>query len=208
MKLIQVPGATGYRVDLENQQAYSMKNGILRPITFRTKYQKAVIHIDGKAYGTTIWRMMYCALNGIDITKIPSDICISLNNGTLTVMDRAQVKRKSDKTRKLAQSHIDRLQAIIDLIKNFYMGNTQPLLDYLHKAEEYVVWHYINTYGFSKERAEIVVGVAVNKVLDRIREGYPTPQIKGMIFRYARNESNRLMRQKELFDERQIIEIA
>lgn len=205
MRLIQVPGATGYRVDLENQQAYSMKSGILRPISFRTKYKKAVIHIDGKAYGTTIWRMLYCAQNKIDITKIPSDICISLNNGTLTVMDRAQVKRKSDRARKLAQPQIDRLQANIDLIKQYYMGNTQPLLDYLHEAEEYVVRHYIYTYGFSQERAEIAVGVAVNKVLDRLKEGYPTPHIKGAIFRYARNESNRLMLQKEIFNEEEII---
>jgi hypothetical protein len=208
MRLIQVPGATGYRVDLENQQAYSMKSGILRPISFRTKYKKAVIHIGGKAYGTTLYRMLYCAQNNTDITKIPSDICISQNNGKLTVMDRAQVKKKSDKARKLAQPQIDRLQANIDLIKQYYMGHTKPMLDYLRKAEKQVAEHYIFMYGFSKERAEIVVGIAVNKVLDRLREGFPNPHIKGMIFRYARNESNRLMRQKELFDERQIIEIA
>ena len=102
MKLLPIPGAPGYRVDCENQQAYSMKRGILRPIKFRTKYKKAGLTIDGKSYGTTIWRMMYCAQNGIDITTIPSDICISVNNGTLIVMDRSQVNKKSGKTRKMA----------------------------------------------------------------------------------------------------------
>ena len=207
MKLLPVPGAPGYRVDCENQQAYSMKRGILRPINFRTKYKKAVLTIDRQSYGTTIWRMMYCAQNGIDITKIPSDICISVNNGTLTVMDRSQVKQKSDKARKIAQPKIDRLQANIDIIQQYYKGETKPMLAYLHKAEKQVIDHYIFTYGFSKERAEIVVGVAVNKYLDRLRDGYPTPHIKGAIFRYARNESNRLMLQRELFDNTQPIEI-
>ncbi len=51
MKLLPVPGAPGYRVDCENQQAYSMKRGILRPINFRTKYKKAVLTIDRQSYG-------------------------------------------------------------------------------------------------------------------------------------------------------------
>lgn len=207
MKLIPVPGAPGYRVDLEHQQAYSMKRGILRPINFRTKYKKAVLTIDQKAYGTTIWRMMYCAQNGIDITKIPSDICISLANGKLIVMDRSQVKRKSDEGRKLAQPQIDRLQSNLDIIQQFYKGETKPMLAYLQKVEKEVTEHYIFTYGFSQERAEIVVGVAVNKFLDRLRDGYPTPHIKGAVFRYARNENNRLRLQCELFDNTQTIEI-
>ena len=93
MKLLPVPGAPGYRVDTENRQAYSMKRGILRPIKFRTKYKTAVLTINGKAYGTTIWRMMYCVQNAIDITKIPSDLCINLTNGILTVASRSDIQK-------------------------------------------------------------------------------------------------------------------
>ena len=192
---------------MENRQAYSMKRGILRPIMFRTKYQSATLTINGKAYGTTIWRMMYCAQNGIDITKIPSDLCINLTNGILTVNSRSDIHLKAEKAKKMAAPTMERIEKNMKLIRQFYDGEVQPLIEYLNTVEQSVVQHYIFIYGFSKERADLIVGIAVNKYLDRLRDGYPTPYIKGTIYRYARKENIIITQQREFFDNMQPIEL-
>ena len=92
VRLNALPGAKGYWVDIEGRKAYSSKRGVLRRLKFRTKYQTASISIDGKSYGTSIWRMLYCTINDIDIRKIPGDLCISPRNGEIVVTDRRDAR--------------------------------------------------------------------------------------------------------------------
>ena len=205
MKLLPVPGAPGYRIDCENQVAYKF-NGYLKKISDRTKYKVVNLHIDGQQHVTTIFRMMYCAMHGIDITKIPKDVCIGIRNGVVTVVTRKEATEKRFHNIRRRQD-LDKYMRNTELIKLYYNGDTQPMLDELQKIEKYVKFHFINTYGLSEERAEIVAAYGVNRYLDRLAEGLPNPYIMGCVIRYGRGENNRLSKQRTFIDNMQVIEL-
>ena len=76
MKLLQVPDIPNYQVDVVNGVVYTMRYGRLREVKMRTKYKSFTIKVNGQTIGTTLYRMMYCAINHLDMLKIPSDICM------------------------------------------------------------------------------------------------------------------------------------
>ena len=100
MKLLSIPNIPNYQVDVENGVVYTMRYGRLKEVKTRTKYKSFTIKVNGKTIGTTLYRMMYCAINHLDLLKIPSDICISMENGKLVVLDRSMVLKKSNDARK------------------------------------------------------------------------------------------------------------
>lgn len=192
MTLTPVPGAPGYYVDCDTQTAYSIKSGRIRAMKQRTAYKIVGLSVNSCTVTTTIYRMMYCAVNGIDITRIPDGVCIGICNGRLTVMERADVVRKSNKTKAAGLDRLSRMRKNLELIEEFYKGNTKPLLDYLKRIEKDITLHYIFTYGLCQERAEIASGRAINAVLDRLREGVPMPNIKRTCYMYARQYNREL----------------
>lgn len=188
MTLLPIPGAPGYRVDVEGMAAYNIKGGGIKPIKFRTKYKCATLYIDGRAVGTTLYRMIYCAQKKIDIMKIPSDFCISFSSGTIEVLTRSDVAERRNRNAKRRGDSLEWMQRTLDMIHRYYQGDTKPLLDYIKKVERRVVSDYINIHGFSRERAENIVGNAVNIVLGRFNEGSPVFAIGKSIRMYARGE--------------------
>ena len=96
MKLLSIPNIPNYQVDVENGVVYTMKYGRLKEVKTRTKYKSFTIKVNGKTIGTTLYRMMYCAINHLDLTKIPSDICISMEHGKLVVLDRSTQHKKDN----------------------------------------------------------------------------------------------------------------
>ena len=108
--LLPIPGAPGYRIDLDKQQAYSLKRGCIRPMKPRTKYKCVSLSVDGTVIGSTIYRMMYCAQHGIDINRLPSDVCFSMENGVVVPMTREQVVEKTNRARQKAKPKMERLQ--------------------------------------------------------------------------------------------------
>lgn len=81
MELKPLPGTDGYFVDCKRQEAYSFRNGMLRKLKARTKYKKISLKLDGKTVGSTIYRMIYSAQHGIDLRRIPSDLCVTMTGG-------------------------------------------------------------------------------------------------------------------------------
>lgn len=205
MKLQPIPGAPGYRIDCENQIAYRL-NGFLKKINDRTKYKVVSLRIDGETHVTTIYRMMYCAQHGIDITKIPKDVCIAMRNGLVTAVSRNEIQKKRFITIRTRQKNMEQWKRNTDLISQFYDGNTKPLLDELQDIEKAVKFWFISTYGLSIERAEIVAAYGVNKFLDRLADGFPSPYIMGCVIRYGRGENARLSKQRKYIDNMEIIE--
>lgn len=200
MRLLSVPDVPGYQVDVENAVVYKMKYGVLREVNARTKYKSFTIQVNGQTIGTTVYRMMYCAINGIPLLRIPTDICISMEDGQLVVLDRSEVIRKTNEARKRHEEKLDQIKANMELIERYYKGDTEPILDYLAKVEKSIIWYFIDIRGLCRERAEIIVGNAVNKYLDKLKEGVSSFAIYNTVKRYALGENNRIAREAELTD--------
>lgn len=200
MKLLSIPNIPNYQVDVENGVVYTMKYGRLKEVKTRTKYKSFTIKVNGQIIGTTLYRMMYCAINHLDLMKIPSDICISMENGKLVVLDRSMVLKKSNAARKRNEERMEQIKANMKLIENYYNGDVQPILDYLHKVERSLVWHFIKTYGLCQERAEIIVANAVNKYLDKLKDGVSSFAIRASVMRFAKGENAKITRQSEFKD--------
>ena len=207
MKLLPVPGAPGYRIDCDNMVAYSMKRGVLKKLNERTKYRTVHLTIDRITYGTTIYRMMYCATNNIDITKIPRDLCIGLMGGTVTVMTRSDVQTKTLATKKAARMQVKKWSDMVWKIQQYYKGDCKALLDELKRAQKWVERWFIDTYGTSRERAELCAEYGAYRYLERLREGYPQPHIYTAVLRYARGERDRQRKQWDIPDNFGIIEL-
>ena len=192
MELLSIPDIKNYYVDVENDIVYTMRYGRLKEVKPRTKYKSFTIKADGKTIGTTLYRMMYCAIHQIALQKIPSDICIAMEKGKLVVLDRSMVLKKSNATRNRNAEKMERIKANIKLIEDYQKGVVSPMLEYLNKVEKQLVWHFIETRGLCKERSEIIVGNAINKYLDKLKEGVNSCAIKATVKRYAMGENIRL----------------
>lgn len=207
MKLLPIPGLSGYRVCVEELEAYKYKYGNLIKITPRTKYKIVSVQNDGATLTTTIYRMAYCAKNGIDITKLPSNVCISLRNGVLTALTRQEIVNDRFVTNSAKKRYEEVWKKNIELIDKFYNGDTQPLLEELKRVESNVSWWFIDTYGLSKERAEICSAYGVNRYLDRIAAGFPSPHFFSSVKRYALSENNRMAKNRSFADNMNVIDL-
>lgn len=206
MKLLPIPGAPGYRVDCENQVAYRY-NGFLKKVNDRTKYKTVNIMVDGGQFVTTVFRMMYCAQHGIDIRKIPKGVCIAMHNGIVMAVSRTDMSAKRLATVKARRKNMDQWRKNTRLIEQYYDGNTEPMLAELQHIEVAVRRWFVQAYGLCQERADIVAAHGVNKYLDRLAEGFPSPYIMGCVIRYARGENSRIAKQDAFLDNKEIIEI-
>ena len=179
MKLLPVPGAPGYHIDCENQIAYSSRNGYFRPMSDRTAYRKLNLLIDGRNCGTTIWRMMYCAINGLDINAIPTEFCISWDHrrNRLAVRERKDLAAAANEASAKAargRRRLDDVLANIKMVRKYYNGDTEPLLTHLRMVEKRECQRLQWMFGVSKTRAEIATSNAVNIYLDELADGYPS----------------------------------
>ena len=207
MKLMPIPGLPGYRVDCENQEAYQLKYGILKQVKQRTKYKIVNVSSGDFQTSTTIYRMMYCAQRGIDITKIPPGTYIGMRHGVAMVISSEEAQHNRYTTHRCRDRNLEKWKRNTDLISKFYAGDKEPLLEELKDIEKRVKNHFIWTYGLCEERAEIVAAYGVNRYLDRLADGFPSPYIIGSVIRYARGENARIRKQKTYNDDMKVIEI-
>ena len=195
MKLLSIPNIPNYQVDIENGVVYKLKCGRLKEVSMRTKYKSFTIRVNGKVIGTTLYRMMYGAINKIDITKIPTELCISMDNGKLVVLDRSMVVNKSIQAKNKSAERLQQIQKNIKMIEDYYAGNSKPMLEYLETVEKSLVHYFVWIRGLSQERSEIIVGNAINKYLDKLKDGVQSYAIRSSVMRYAHGENNKLIKQ-------------
>lgn len=205
MELLTVPGVPSYRVDVDNSVVYKMAYGRLKEVKMRTKYKSFTLQVRGRTVGTTLYRMMYCAINQIELTKIPSDICISMEDGKLVVQDRRMVRMRTEAAKKRTKEKMERVKSDMDLIERYYRGDVEPMLVYLGKVEKSLTYHFIEVKGICRDRAEIIVGNAVNKYLDKLRDGVDSFRIRSSIMGLAYHENKRIsdaikMNKQNIFD--------
>ena len=200
-ELKQVAGTKCYFVDCERQEAYSFRNGMLRKLKARTKYKKISLKLDGKTVGSTVYRMIYSAQHGIDLRRIPSDLCVTMTGGGFALVDRSKVTEKSARERWGGQKSYDITKKCIRMIDQFYEGETLPLLTYLHKVEQSITAKFVFEHGLSEERAQIVAAYGVDRFLDNLKAGCPTPHIFTRVLRYAKGENHRISKTNSIIDE-------
>lgn len=205
MELLSVPRVPNYKVDVDNGVVYKMSYGRLKEVKMRTKYKSFTIQVRGRTVGTTLYRMMYCAINQIELTKIPSDICISMEDGKLVVQDRRMVRMKTEAAKKRTMEKMERVKSDMDLIEMYYRGDVEPMLVYLGKVEKSLTYHFIEVKGICRDRAEIIVGNAVNKYLDKLKDGVDSFRIRSSIMGLAYHENKRIsdaikMNKQNIFD--------
>ena len=194
MELQTVPDVPNYRVDVENGVVYKMAYGRLMEVNMRSKYKSFTIQVGGRTVGTTLYRMMYCAINQIELTKIPSDICISMEDGRLVVQDRSMVRAKAEVAKKRTAERLEQVKANMDLIERYYKGDVEPMLDYLGKVEKALVLHFVDVKGICRVRSEIIVGNAVNLYLDKLKEGVASFSVKKSVMSLAYSENKKMSR--------------
>ena len=194
MELLTVPGVPNYRVDVENGVVYKMAYGRLMEVNMRSKYKSFTIQVDGRTVGTSLYRMMYCAINQIELTKIPSDICISMEDGRLVVQDRSMVRAKAEAAKKRAAERLEQVKSNMELIERYYKGDVEPMLDYLDKVEKALVLHFMDVRGICRARSEIIVGNAVNLYLDELKDGVASISVKKSVMSLAYSENKKLSR--------------
>ena len=207
MKLLPIPGLPGYQIDIENQVAYNVKGGYVKPIKARTKYKCINVNVNGFPMGQTVYRLMYCAQNNVDITKLPKDTCIAMRNGVAMVTTREEMMHERNTSKKTQKANIEKWKRNTELLNKYYQGDTGPLLEELKSIEKYVAWFFHDTYGLCEERAEIVAAYGVNRYLDKVSNGFPSPYIVGSVIRFARGENNRIKKQRTYIDNMKPIEI-
>ena len=195
MELLTVPGVPNYRVDVENGVVYKMAYGRLMEVNMRSKYKSFTIQVDGRTVGTSLYRMMYCAINQIELTKIPSDICISMEDGRLVVQDRSMVRAKAEVVaKKRTVERLEQVKSNMELIERYYKGDVEPMLDYLDKVEKALVLHFMDVRGICRARSEIIVGNAVNLYLDELKDGVASISVKKSVMSLAYSENKKLSR--------------
>lgn len=171
-KLRVIPGLTGYRCDTENMVVYSMKKGIIRPVSPRGTYKSLSLYSDGKTYVTTLYRVVYCTRKGIDIRKIPSNFCFSYDGKDIKVCERSDVSRRAKETEKRERMlGLEQAQKEFSLIKKYIKGNHAPLLYRLNEIMKEVSVILRRRFGISEERAEMYAEIGRDRVLARIDEG-------------------------------------
>ncbi len=200
MELKPLPGTDGYFVDCERQEAYSFQHGMLRKLKPRTKYKKITLTIGGQTVGSTIYRMMYAAQHSIDIRRIPSTLCVTMTEGGVALVDRSTVSEKARKERWRGRTLYEHVKKGISMIDQFYEGETLPLLQYLQNIERKIADKLVFEHGLSEERAQIIAAYGVNKYLDRLKDGSPTPLIYTSVLRYAKGENARISKQNTLIE--------
>lgn len=206
MILLPIPGAPGYRVDCENQEVYSIGNTIRR-LKHKSAYKSLSISVDGKQIGTTVYRLMYCAQHSIDVTKIPPGTCIAMRNGMATVVSRSDIQGKRIATLRTRRKNLDDWKRNVGIIAKYYDGDTKPLLNKLHGIEKMAKEYFINTYHLSNERAELIAAYGIDKYMNRVNEGTPSPFILSSVIRYGHSERRRQKRQYTYYDNMQPIEL-
>ena len=114
----------------------------------RTKYKKAVLTIDQKAYGTTIWRMMYCAQD--------PDREMLYRKET----QRRKEDRKKRGGRKSPENEVYAGDSYLYVAYNLHWEKRQLALPYLPSGRE---WHVvidtsIDRFSLSEKHPETIQG--------------------------------------------------
>lgn len=189
MKLSKIPEFSNYRIDLDAQQVYKIKNGILYPVNQRTRYKSMMMRDDNnKSINTTIYRVIWCTIHNVKHSQLPPNtIIVADDNGRgAKVSSRSEIQvKRAEALRKRRSMTIQKIQKEVDMVEGFMNGNAEPLLNYLDEIEKKVAKHYTYVRGLSVDRADIIAMSAVQEYLEDLYKGNVTIGAENHIFKRA-----------------------
>lgn len=190
MELKKIPGAPGYYVDCDNYEIYKFNGRDIRKLTLKPSGKTTNIQINGRPVGTSAYRCAFAAMHGIDITKIPTEYCISHDGQKVVVHTRSTLKKASLAAKaKSKEAEIERnyktLKRNWGMIDKYINGNHEPLETYLEELQLEVFRYYHYRLGFCEERSDIIAGGAINEFQAMIDRGDVDCHIRRRVFSFA-----------------------
>ena len=167
-----VPGLKNFLCDTENMVVYSHKRGVIRPMMPRGLSKSLSLYDCGKTYVTTLYRVVYCTRNEIDVTKIPSNFCFSFDGKDIRVCERSDIAKLSAETKKKERRlSLEQAEKEFAMIKKYIKGNRNPLLYKMSEIRKEVSLMLRNRFGLTEERSDMYAELGVASVIDRIDRG-------------------------------------
>ena len=96
------------------------------------------VNVNGFQMGQTVYRLMYCAQNNVDITKLPKDTCIAMRNGVAMVTSREEMNHERFTSKKTQKNNFEKWKRNTDLLTKYYQGDTK--LCWAAAAANALVW--------------------------------------------------------------------
>lgn len=175
MELKIIPEFPYLRIDLETLTVYNVRHTI-RALKPRGKYKSLTLtDMSGKTVGTTIYRLAWCAKNGIPHSKIPTDYCFcSDGRGGVKIKTRSEVNSHPTVTKQ----KLTEFQTIINHV-SLYLSceNLQPLLDDVNIKAERIKKKLIYEKGYCEAKADMAVTAAQEEYFSLLHKGYIEPNI-------------------------------
>lgn len=135
---------TRYKVDVATGDVYGQGGRKLKIQKDSRHIGYYRIRIDGKPYQITANRIFYAAQHGIDVRKIPSDIVVLSENGTLKILNRKEFssnimiqnynRRKSE-----VKDVLKKRKKEIELLIEFYENKSKDVFLYSNAQMENIV---------------------------------------------------------------------
>lgn len=175
IKLLPIKGFPGYRVDCKNHQTYSFRSGTIVMLKAHKPYDERGLKRNGETFLITQTRLEYCAMNGVDPTKIPKGVCIVRDeNGQPVLTDRYEIARKSARTRKLNGQTIDDLEKVLTSAKAWQSGNKTPYTIMVNDMAHQTGRFFRERHHRSELVIEEAVDMAITSMLDKMEAGILT----------------------------------
>jgi len=207
MKWIKIPGYESYVICKETLQ---IKNIVTGNIMSRT-HGSVRLSCKGKQKNYTPQRLLYCAVNGYDVDKVPNSIIVAKDeNGELKAYTRKDFSSKlifkSNKTRKFPSESYHEIKNFIEIVLRYQdTGKTDELITTLYGYEEKAVRYCINNrYVCNESEALELVDMAIEKTVSNIVSGnivvYPFKYIVSIVKLVKRELNKRKRIEKSLED--------
>ena len=208
MKLLPIPGAPGYRIDCENHQVYSVKNGVIKLMRPSRQFNEVHLYLNGMSIARSVARLELCATMGISIFKLTKDMCVVYEGGKPVVKTRAEIQGKGVRTRMSMKPDVEAVERSVSAIKEYRNGNKAPYVLLCHEEAQRAIEYIVERYKRKSVILEDAADKAVSNLLSFASEG------KCVVdpFRYVRKyiygtlETNR-KRRKEYRDDMNVMEI-
>lgn len=175
-KRIPLKGLTNYSIDVDRRELYG-KSGQVRKGEKACNVTKYRLQQDGVKYTISWPRMAYAALNGIDVTKIPSDLVVYEHDGEYVLSYRGDFiscyhSQQRTERRKFISNTLNKRKREIEILQRYYSTNdTAELVTYATTdCFDYLLRYVLKQRGCTIDRARDIVLEATEQFLQRVTE--------------------------------------
>lgn len=207
----KIPGYENYSID---ENTMNVRNDITG--NYLTT-NKGVVNLskNGVCRSYTTKRLLYCAIHGYLINKIPSDIVISKNGDSLKIYTRSEYSRmvvkRSNRTKITIKEGYEDLMKLANIVlsckrNNNYEELIKILYGYKEKTKSFLVRNrYISNINEADELVSIAIDNAVERIIDGEVIAFPMKYITRLAIRIKKDINENKRKERAIYDERRIV---